>query len=104
MRNRRREFIKLTGVTGIGIAGGLFNGFASDVEITTNTTNNTVKKTAQNEAAVSVIGAYGAWAAGLTETRLPALSFRKKEYTNLQTWKKLARQKEIGRASCRERV
>ena len=39
----------------------------------------------------SIIGAYGSWAAGLTENKLPALSFRKQEFTDIDSWKKRAR-------------
>ena len=39
----------------------------------------------------SIIGAYGDWAAGLTENKIPHLSFRKPEFTSLDDWKKTAR-------------
>ena len=45
------------------------------------------------ESSGSIIGAYGKWAAGLNENKLPALSFRKQEFLNLDSWKKNARQK-----------
>lgn len=39
----------------------------------------------------SIIGAYGDWAAGLTENKLPEFSFRKPEFKSLDDWKKTAR-------------
>jgi dienelactone hydrolase len=99
MRNKRREFIKLTGMTGISIAGGLFNSFATGFDPTTPSINNTVNTMEQNESAVSIIGAYGVWAAGLIESHLPSMSFRRKENTNLQAWRKSARQKVLSRLS-----
>ena len=45
------------------------------------------------EDQTSMIGLYGPWAASLTEGKLPSLSFRKKEFTNIQSWKKMARDK-----------
>lgn len=86
-------------MTGIGIAGGLFNSFGNGFEPTTPSTINTVNTALQNEGTVSIIGAYGAWAAGLIDNKLPSLSFRRKEFTNLQAWKKNARQKVIDRLS-----
>ena len=44
-------------------------------------------------AGLSVIGLYGAWAAGLNENKLPELSFRRKEFTNLQTWRTAAKKR-----------
>ncbi len=47
----------------------------------------------------SIIGAYGKWAAGLNESKLPALSFRKQEFLNMDSWKKSARQRLTERLS-----
>ncbi len=81
-------------MTGMGIAGGLFNSFAGDIANYTSTnTIQTVKDPALNDSSTSIIGAYGAWAAGLTEDKLPSLSYRRKEYTNLESWKKTAKQR-----------
>src|ERR1700691_3672269 len=82
MKNKRRNFIKLAGMMGIGIAGDLFNSFAE--EIADHKTIN---------SSTSIIGAYGPWAAGLIADKLPSLSWRRKEYTELGFWKKLARQR-----------
>lgn len=101
MHTRRREFLKLAGKAGISIAGiGAF-GDSSAFEVFTG--NNLI---AANQMMVqdpsyidsgneqlSIIGAYGPWAASLNATRLPALSFRRKEWSNLAAWKKAAKKR-----------
>lgn len=42
---------------------------------------------------LTVIGPYGEWARSLTANKLPSLSFRKKEITDLTKWKSDARQR-----------
>ena len=42
---------------------------------------------------ISVIGPYGHWAAALTEKELPAFSFRREEWSDLDAWRKAARQR-----------
>ncbi|WP_276365508.1 prolyl oligopeptidase family serine peptidase [Chryseolinea sp. H1M3-3] len=88
----RREFMKLTGITGLGLAGGLSAGLG------TSSTNNAQAashlvgaKGAMADNTSSLLGAYGKWAASLTENKLPSLSFRNKEFTNVTSWKERAR-------------
>ena len=93
MKNKRREFIKLTGMTSLGVAGsGLLNIFGASIN-NSNTLNNfsPVENTMVSDKNSSIIGAYGKWAAGLNENKLPLLSFRKKDFTNVDVWKKIAR-------------
>lgn len=94
MKNKRREFVKYTGIAGIGIAGGLLNSFAvaADNNHFPNQ-NSPVKNMSPDKNNISIIGVYGAWAASLTENKIPSLSFRKQEFTNLQVWKKEARKR-----------
>jgi dienelactone hydrolase len=42
---------------------------------------------ANGDGDLSVIGMYGSWAAGLMEGKLPSLSFRRPEFTNLDSWR-----------------
>ncbi|HEX5025479.1 MAG TPA: prolyl oligopeptidase family serine peptidase [Agriterribacter sp.] len=100
MKNKRRKFLKLSGLAGLGIAGsGFLKGFASPVlpvEQSPFQFSNTDKmhgSTNHNpdDKNISLIGLYGAWAAGLTEKQLPAFSFRKKEWGNIDVWRKAAR-------------
>jgi dienelactone hydrolase len=39
---------------------------------------------------ISVIGPYGKWASSLTENQLPSLSFRRKEWSDLEKWHQAA--------------
>jgi len=98
MKNKRREFLKQTALTSIGLSTGILNTFASDINnfipLTSDMTN---KKF--DEQHLSVIGLYGPWAASLNENKLPSLSFRKKEFTNVDEWRKVARKRTIERMS-----
>src|SRR5688572_26803905 len=98
MANDRRKFLKLAGLTGIGITGAvLFNGLASDINGDHSKMNvlNTSEKL--NEQNLSIIGLYGEWANSLNEKKLPTLAFRRNEWKNLEAWKKIARQRLIER-------
>ena len=98
MKNKRRVFLKQTALTSIGLSTGILNTFASDINnfipLTSDMTN---KKF--DEQHLSVIGLYGPWAASLNENKLPSLSFRKKEFTNVDEWRKAARKRTIERMS-----
>lgn len=100
MQSKRRKFLKYTGLTGLGIAGGgLLKGFAGDFpgKLSPSLSNtNTMfagKNNAFDETQLSMIGIYGSWAAGLTQNRLPAFSFRKKEWKDIDAWRKAARER-----------
>jgi len=90
MKNKRREFLKLTTMASLGVAGNIFKGFptitddhtASDLMNPDNFTD---------EKDVSIIGLYGSWAASLTANKLPSLSFRRNEFKNLDAWRSNAR-------------
>ncbi len=49
------------------------------------------------EEPLSIIGLYGQWAASLNGSKLPSFSFRKKEWPELETWKKAAKGRLIER-------
>lgn len=93
MKNKRRDFIKLSGMTGLGIAAGsMAPSFASSL-IDTKTIQNLSAMENMNAAGLNLIGAYGDWAAGLIESKLPSLSFRNKKFTSIDDWKKQARKR-----------
>jgi len=98
MKNKRRVFLKQTALTSLGLSTGILNTFASDINnfipLTSDMTN---KKF--DEQHLSVIGLYGPWAASLNENKLPSLSFRKKEFTNVDEWRKTARKRTMERMS-----
>ena len=96
MQNKRREFLKLAGLTGLGVATGieLFasekdHHQASDKAIK----NTTVNTNVLTESDTSIIGLYGAWADSLNENKLPAFSFRRSEWKNLESWREAAKQR-----------
>jgi len=87
---KRRDFIKWTGLTSLGIAGSIMGAFASP------------PRAAQkadwpgadlhfDDQTLSVIGLYGPWAAGLTENKLPAFSYRRQEWTDIEKWRVAAK-------------
>jgi dienelactone hydrolase len=74
----RRQFIKTSAATGIGTF--LYmNSMPMDLQ--------------QPAAEQTVIGNYGEWAKSLTAGKLPAMSFRKKEMTDINQWRSDARQR-----------
>src|SRR5690349_11009988 len=94
MKKNRREFLKISGIAGVGMGLGISKGFSK-----MNPLNHLPAGDTSNDAetGLSVIGLYGPWAASLTAHHLPSLSFRKKEFTNLKSWKKTARHAVISR-------
>ncbi|HKH61883.1 MAG TPA: hypothetical protein VKA49_13675 [Flavitalea sp.] len=93
MPNNRREFLKLAGLTGIGLTGGgMMEGFAADHE-TASASNAGLK----NNQHVSIIGLYGEWANSLNGNKLPSLSFRKDGWQNIDSWRKTARARALER-------
>jgi len=103
MKNSRRKFIKNAGMAGLGIAGSrLTEGFASTPDLfpsfTNTLTGNRTTAMKQEARNISLIGPYGKWAASLTGNKLPSHSFRRKEFSDLKTWKKSALTR------CRERL
>ena len=88
MKKNRREFLKLSGIAGVGMGLGISKGFSEMNEashLPVQDSNNDA------ETGVSIIGLYGPWAASLIERDLPSQSFRRKNFSNLKTWKKTAR-------------
>lgn len=96
MKQKRREFIKFTGLAGLGMAAGT-HAFASGENKIQNIAgpmgNDLTASGNQHlsgKEATSLIGAYGAWAASLISKDLPSLSFRRKEWSDLAKWKERA--------------
>jgi dienelactone hydrolase len=95
MKNSRRKFLKNAGMAGLGLAGasltdgfevspGIFSLIPETIPPAKNVTMN------QSQINTSVIGLYGKWAASLIENKLPSMSYRKKEWTDIRKWKKRA--------------
>ncbi len=92
MDNQRRDFIKKTGLTGLGIASGAWLKTWS-APLIDEASDSIVSGSPFiiNQANQSVIGSYGEWAAGLMKGKIPSLSFRKKEFTDIKQWKPKAK-------------
>lgn len=93
MKNKRREFIKLTSAAGFSIATNSFKGFAAITDHQPKSKFMDASNHFTEEKDVSIIGLYGPWAASLTEDKLPSLSFRRSEFNNVETWRGKARQR-----------
>jgi dienelactone hydrolase len=93
MKNKRRDFIKITGAAGLGIAGNIFNPFSSKANVKDNLSIPATANSTRYKKEVSVIGAYGAWAASLISHDLPSLSFRRNEFNDIDAWRNKARQR-----------
>jgi dienelactone hydrolase len=89
MKKRRREFIKLT-TLGLASAG-LSNAFATSLNYSEMGDNFSAPMMTDENS--SIIGAYGKWAAGLTENKLPALSFRNDAFKSIDSWRQSARKR-----------
>lgn len=87
----RRKFLKKSSVASIGMAGlDVLNPFVNDIFSPLTLMNS-------NETTENLIGLYGPWAVSLIESKLPSLSFRRKEWTNLAQWREMAKQRLIER-------
>ncbi len=96
MSNKRRDFLKLIGLTGLGVAqSSLFPGSAS--ANSSNHTDAAFDLIENDNPDTSVIGLYGPWASSLHQNNLPALSFRRPEFTRVDTWRKAAKQRLVER-------
>jgi len=99
MKNRRRQFLKQTALASLGIASHQWlNASGLDIiDFTSSNTNMTDKDFEVQPP--SVIGLYGPWAASLNEKKLPSLSFRRKEFSNIEDWRNAARKQVMARMS-----
>lgn len=89
MKNNRRDFLKLTGMAGTS----MLTGFAAAPGGQHNFSKISPAADYENlqEGNVSIIGNYGSWASSLHENSLPAFSFRRKEWSDLNTWQEAAK-------------
>ena len=87
----RRDFIQ-TSMTGTGVAlTGLNAVYRAEADGQGAGTNDAV------DVMQNMIGAYGPWAAGIVGDAPARLSFRNPKFKNLQSWRRLARQRAIDR-------
>lgn len=90
MKNNRRQFIKSSALTGLGIAGG-----AGMLSALGNANNQPAKNIALNtinlQQQESIIGQYGPWATSLNNKNIPSHSLRHPDWKNVSKWQKAAR-------------
>jgi hypothetical protein len=102
MKKKRRDFLRLTGLTGMGIAStGIIKGFSAGLNSSSSIPDLNNFSNVKNEnfytEEISLIGQYGQWAASLTENKLPLLSFRNPGWKDLEKWRNVARNRLIER-------
>jgi dienelactone hydrolase len=99
MENKRRAFLKMAGLASVGVTAGYTVGFAGEKNNHNNGSSQALnsdiamQKDELTDKDISIIGLYGAWANSLNENRLPTLSFRNKEWQDIASWQKFARQR-----------
>lgn len=99
MKSKRRDFLKLASLTGLGMTGGLKslamgsdNHMKPDMMLPNPAQGAEVKTLLDNEN-ISLIGEYGKWATSLINNKLPSLSFRQKKWSNLENWRASAKKR-----------
>jgi dienelactone hydrolase len=103
MKKKRRDFLKFSGLAGLGIAGGVMKSFAINMPI--NNLPKTINPKVLSDFAedqLTMIGLYGPWAASLTANKLPSFSFRNPEWTDVESWRPKARRQVMDRMSIPE--
>lgn len=94
MANNRRDFLRIAGLTGAGLAGSAF--FRPSVTGTKGEKPELLDEDTvpdQDEEELSIIGAYGSWGESLLERELPEFSLRRRQWANLDRWRESARQR-----------
>ncbi len=95
MKRNRRNFIKVASFTGLGIVGGLPTGFSFKPSSQATINQNPIHL--MTDENLSIIGQFGTWAASLKDGKLPSLSFRRKEWTQVEVWKEVAKKRLLER-------
>jgi dienelactone hydrolase len=93
MNKNRREFLQMTGIAGVALAGA---NIVSACNLAVDAKSFDSSESTEDQQ-LSIIGLYGSWAASESAKELPELSFRRKEWDNVQTWRKIARERLIAR-------
>jgi dienelactone hydrolase len=89
----RRDFLKSAGKSALGLAGGSIF-LSCDLGSHKKSTSEKVAitNTDIDKMDTSIIGIYGKWANSLLKDGLPSHSFRRKEWKDLKTWQKSAKE------------
>lgn len=103
MKSKRRDFIRFAGLSGLAMAGALKSAGQPDYDydLKKEFMTETWKQSTDTGNALpgdpSLIGAYGDWAASLIGGDLPSLSFRRREWTDVERWRTEARNRVAAR-------
>lgn len=92
MKQKRRDFLRTAALTGVSLAatGGELSASPFQKNPKSGVMPETFFSNNINAEQTSLIGSYGSWAASLINKELPSLSFRRKEWRDLEKWKKEA--------------
>ena len=96
MKKTRRSFIRLSGLAGFGLAGNKLFGSTGIFPDVVADSLPAVKNSAimqQSDSGTNLIGPYGNWAAGLIGKDLPSMSYRRKEWEDIDLWRKEAKKR-----------
>ena len=98
MATQRKEFLKLAGLTGLGVAGaavlpGNIMGIEFNNQHIQPMTSSSTGNNESDDKDLSIIGLYGPWASTLYQNKIPAFSFRKDGWKNLESWRKAAKER-----------
>jgi dienelactone hydrolase len=99
MKNKRRDFLKFSGLAGLGMAG-IMKSFAKNMPMNNlSEPTGIINSSDKADDQLTMIGLYGPWAASLTANKLPSFSFRNPEWSDIETWKPKARRQVLDRMS-----
>jgi dienelactone hydrolase len=93
MSNKRRDFLKQAGLISLGIANGILAPANPVADKKNKNMNHDFNEFEEDEKDLSIIGLYGDWANSINKNKLPSFSFRRAEFTHLDTWRNAARQR-----------
>lgn len=91
MKNKRRDFLRLSGLAGLSLAGGNFSNMLHAQSPPFQQPTNTMDNLSTAEENQTLIGLYGTWAAGLISKELPSHSFRRDTWKNVDKWRTAVR-------------
>ena len=96
MNHDRRLFLKYAGMSGLlAVGSNIPKAFSlspnNNPAISNSSSTPLSGSKSLNAENLSVIGLYGNWAASLNENNLPSFSFRKKEWSDIELWRKAAK-------------
>ena len=99
-KDNRRNFLKLTGMSGLTLClGGVLPACtdATDQKSEPAAAPATQEGNDIENANLSIIGLYGPWATSVMESELPALSYRRNKFNDIEAWRATARKSLVDR-------